>query len=104
MAGRRGAEYTASVMASRMRENEVLVTIKNDPYFVSSSRENNRPTVTKLEDLDNYEQRLNDLSYKMLLPPYWAAKWIRQEPEGSILHTVGQQQEDRRRENLLESF
>ena len=97
MAGRRGAEYTASVMASRMRENEVLVTIKNDPYFVSSSRENNRPTVTKLEDLDNYEQRLNDLSYKMLLPPYWAAKWIRQEPEGSILHTVGQQQEDRRR-------
>ena len=97
MGGRKGAEYGASMMASRMREPEVLVNINNKAVFISSERKNNKPTITKLDELDNYEERLNDLSYKMLLPPYWAATWIRQEPEGSILHTVGQKQEDRRR-------
>lgn len=97
MGGRKGAEYGASMMASRMREPEVLVNINNKAVFISSERKNNKPTITKLDELDNYEERLNDLSYKMLLPPHWAATWIRQEPEGSILHTVGQKQEDRRR-------
>tara|TARA_B110000285_G_C14699282_1_gene412695 strand:- start:99 stop:527 length:429 start_codon:yes stop_codon:yes gene_type:complete len=97
MGGRKGAEYGASMMASRMKEPEVLVNINNKAVFISSERKNNKPTITKLDELDNYEERLNDLSYKMLLPPYWAATWIRQEPEGSILHTVGQKQEDRRR-------